>query len=424
MFFWCFSSIKFLSSFFRLILNFLDLFLLELIIFTFTFFCFFEQKFPFCRKKPFSNDPFLHACVTSLCDPFVHPFVHLLSLFFLLVFSFLPHVFYFSFFCFLCLWLLLKTSIWNFCIVCIFTLLFGTCTALFVFACLSFLSVLFFFKKKFPFLFYSCVFLNILLFLLSFFNFCFSFVYFFCPYWMHVFFDDSLWLGFPFSFFLLLHTLFSFSLFPKGENFLSVFSFFLFFSSSEEGFSLWSFVLTHLEASFFYLFIFFKKSFLECLLYLFISSFLHLLSTCSICCLSVFSRFSHLFPPFKIFLVLWFSLCFLYLLLSLHFSNPCKLLQNFLFLFFPFEKLVFVCFFLLLDAFLHLFFHVLFFLCLEEWFLVFFFWLSFLVLFFILLFKKILFLMFWFFQQNGEGDIFVFFFFVPFFTFFFCSLVF
>ena len=40
-------------------------------------------------------------------------------------------------------------------------------------------------------------------------------------------------------------------------------------------------------------------SLLECLLYLFISSFLHPLSTCSLCCLSVFSRLSHLFHPFS-----------------------------------------------------------------------------------------------------------------------------
>ena len=44
---------------------------------------------------------------------FVHPLVHLLSLFSLLVFSFLPHMFSFSFFCFLCLWPLSKTRIWK-----------------------------------------------------------------------------------------------------------------------------------------------------------------------------------------------------------------------------------------------------------------------------------------------------------------------
>ena len=146
-----------------------------------------------------------------------------------------------------------------------------------------------------------------------------------------------------------------------------------------------------------------KKSLLECLLYLFISSFLHPLSTCSICCLSVFSRFSHLFPPFEIFLFFDCLFVFLYLLLSLHISNPCKLLQNSLFLFSSVSKILgFVCFLFLLDIFLHLF--SMFFLCLEKWFLVFcfFFWLSFLVLFFNSFLKKILFLMFWFFHQIGE----------------------
>ena len=54
----------------------------------------------------------LPLCVLFVSS-FVHPSVHLLSLFSLFVFSFLSHGFSFSFFCFLCVWPLSKTSIWK-----------------------------------------------------------------------------------------------------------------------------------------------------------------------------------------------------------------------------------------------------------------------------------------------------------------------
>ena len=203
---------------------------------------------------------------------------------------------------------------------------FGT-SALFVFLlfCLALsalfvLAVLFFFSPEKHFCFYSFVFLNILLFCSHSLISVFPLFLFFLPLlnvclFLTILFDLIFLFRFFIYFFyfyilsLLKHKksvflmCFSFSFF-RGEIVLCVFSFFLFFSSSEEGFYLWSFVLTHFEAFFFISSLFPSKkpfqnfSLLECLLYLFISSFLHPLSTCSICCLSVFSRFSHLFPSF------------------------------------------------------------------------------------------------------------------------------
>ena len=438
---------------------------------------FLNNQFPFCFWKKIFELSLSHACIASLCL-FCSSISSSVSSFCSSFFLVLYHMcFPCLSFVFLCLWPPVKTSIWNFCIVCHFTSLFGTFTALFVFACLFFLSVLFFFlRKSIHFSFSSYVFLNILLFVLSFFNFCFSFVSLFLPLlnvctsemnysitrrrirteklsdtdandngdnnatvhftacvalhnwacarslvpctfsthshlaqvralsafslhhhghpcgcylfdltssfylftfllsdflspffhlsdeqqpelnkkimgkpaplrgkrgWGHprrlLLLHNSLSFGFPLSFFFFYYFLLSHTLFSKiqnsvflicfsfscseGEIFLCVCSFFLF--SWEEKISLWLLVLTHFEASFFIstLFLskkpFSKNSLLECLLYLFISTFLHPLSTCSICCLSVFSRFSNFFPPFKKFvLVLWLYLCFLSLSLS------------------------------------------------------------------------------------------------------------
>ena len=151
---------------------------------------------------------YMHALPLYVTNLFIDLFF--CRLFFLFLFSrFYPHVFSFSFFCILSV----KTSIWNFCIVCHFTLLFDTFTALFVFACLSLLSVLFFFTtKKFPFLFlFLCVFEHSP-FLLSFFNFCFSFVSLFCPYWICFFWWFSLIWFFFFVFFFWKKKPFTYSL--------------------------------------------------------------------------------------------------------------------------------------------------------------------------------------------------------------------
>ena len=103
------NLISFDSSFHSFCISsfyFLDLFLLELIFLDLHFLEFFFWTSIFLVQKPnSSNYPFhMH---------FVHPSVHLLPLFSLLVFSFLPHVFSFSFFCFLCVWPLSKTPIWK-----------------------------------------------------------------------------------------------------------------------------------------------------------------------------------------------------------------------------------------------------------------------------------------------------------------------
>ena len=96
-------------------------------------------------------------------------------------------------------------------------------SALFVFACLFFLSVLFFFsqKKSFNFCFYSCVYLNILLFCscssISVFSLFLFFAYIECM----SFFDESLWFGFPFFVFFLKKCFpFTYSLSYKKSAFL------------------------------------------------------------------------------------------------------------------------------------------------------------------------------------------------------------
>ena len=262
--------------------------------------------------------------------------------------------------------------------------------ALFVFACLSFVSV-FFLQKGFHFCCYSYVFLNILFFcshslisvFLSFLFFalieCMSFLMILC---------DLVFICLFFSFYILSSEktkksvfLMCFSFFFQREKFSFVFSPSSCFSLLQKkdflfGCSCWlilklPFFISSLFPS--------KKTFStislsECLLYLFISSFLHPLSTCSLCCLSGFSRFSHLFHPFKnllsscslIVFVFYVSITFLFFCI---FVNFCK---THFFCFFSFENLVFVCFFLLLDAF-YIFFSCFcpFFLCLQIWFLVF-----------------------------------------------------
>ena len=68
------------------------------------------------------------------------------------------------------------------------------------FACLSFL---FAFDQKMCFLFLcvnSCLFFGHSHFLFSFLNFCFSLVSLSCcPFWMYLFFEESLWFDYPFS---------------------------------------------------------------------------------------------------------------------------------------------------------------------------------------------------------------------------------
>ena len=205
----------------------------------------------------------MHALPLYVNLLFIHLFI--CCLFFLFLFSRFYHIgFPFLSFVFSVYDLLLKhvfgtSALFDFVHFCL------ALSALFVFACLSFLFVLFFSKKVSIFVFIPLCLRTFSFFLLSFFTFCFSFVSFFCHHWMYVFFfDDSLWFGFPFFFskkknkyifsskkiknwvFLMCFSFFFF----KGVNFLCVFSFFLLFSSSEEGFSLWKFVLTHFEASF------------------------------------------------------------------------------------------------------------------------------------------------------------------------------
>ena len=106
---------------------------------------------------------YMHALPLYVNILFIHLFI--CCLFFLFLFSRFYHMCFPFLSCVFSVYdLLFKTSIWKICIVCLLTLLFGTFTALFVFACLSFLS--FFLQKGFHFCCYSCVFLNILLFCL------------------------------------------------------------------------------------------------------------------------------------------------------------------------------------------------------------------------------------------------------------------
>ena len=307
------------------------------------------------------------------------------------------------------------------------------------------LSCFFFFsKKKFLFLFlFLCVFEHSL-FLLSFFNFCFSFVSFFLPLLnvCHFWWFSLIW--FSFVFFLLLHTLFwknkKFGVsrlfllsFFQREKLSFVFSPSSCFSLLQKkdflfGCSCWlilklPFFISSLFPSrkpfqqFPFWSVFFTSSFPP-----FFILCPHVLFVVSPCFLGSLTYFR----PFKFAFFLFFDCLFvfcIYCFLSI-FLYPCKLLQNFLFLFFSFEKLVFVCFFLLLDAF-YIYFSMFlsFFLCLQKWFLVFLwtklsFWCGFFLssVFFDVSEKML------FFQEEGHLPCFLFLFF--FLLFFFCSLAF
>ena len=220
-----------------------------------------EQQFPFFLCH-FWNYPFyMHAIPLYVLLLFIHLFI--CCLFFLFWFSlFYPICFPFLS-CFLCLWPLLRTSIWNFCIFWLFTFWLSTFSNFFVFACLSFLSVFFFFN----FFYYSSLFLNMILFCSLSWTYVSSlFLHFYCPFWFFLgvkilfaliilflpflfshftyfnFFNKNMifWIlsVFTVSFFLWkrksVSHLFLFLIFSKGEIFLCVFSFFLFFSSSQK----------------------------------------------------------------------------------------------------------------------------------------------------------------------------------------------
>ena len=96
-----FRFFVFLLSFFHsrmvFIFYFLDLLLLELIFFTFTFFRFLNNNFPsLLYQKNLSIYPFYNSA-SSFCSSVV-------SSLSLPGFSFLSHLIFLSFFCFLCLW--------------------------------------------------------------------------------------------------------------------------------------------------------------------------------------------------------------------------------------------------------------------------------------------------------------------------------
>ena len=151
---------------------------------------------------------------------------------------------------------------------------------------------------------------------------------------------------------------FSFSTIFKGEMFLCVFSFILFFSSLENYFCHWKFVFTHFATSFFFTLHFFhpkKKPFqhfplLECLLCLFISS---LRSSSSIHLFSLVFVNPYFLVSFSFLSPLWLCLCFLCLLLSK--QKNCILVnlwKTFVFSFsFSPKKLGLVCFHFVLDSF-------------------------------------------------------------------------
>ena len=146
----CFSFIKcFFHSSFISSLIFLISFFLNSFFLTFTFLSFFfEQPFSFLFPTNSSNYPFYMHALPLCVLPFVQPLVHLLSLFAILVFSFLPHVLSFSFFCFLSVWPLSKTRIWKLLRFWSFNVFvsFSFYKGLHVFACLPF--SFFFCKKK------------------------------------------------------------------------------------------------------------------------------------------------------------------------------------------------------------------------------------------------------------------------------------
>ena len=251
-FFCVFHSSNFFHSFIHLFFYYLDLLLLELFCFTFTFLTFFFTTiFLFVSEKTLQI--IFCTCMHYL---FMSPFCSSIGLSVVSFFSscFLVSIhmcFPFLSFVFSVYDLLLTQVFDNICTSGIFTLLFGTFTALFVFACLSFLFVLFFlfFKKSFNFFF-----IPVCIWTFSFFCPCSLISVFsplFCPYWMYVFFwwISLIWFSF-FSFFfffekMLYFYILSFKikkircfscvspfLFSKGRNFLLCFlllPFFLFF---------------------------------------------------------------------------------------------------------------------------------------------------------------------------------------------------
>ena len=117
-----------------------------------------------------------------------------------LVFSFLSHLFSYSFLCFLCLnplfchrCLKLLDFVKNN-LFCLFTFLCWHLLHIFLFfACLLFFSLSFFAKKGIHFCFYNLVFLNFIFFCsLSWTSVFLFFLFFSCPFWMYLFFLEIL----------------------------------------------------------------------------------------------------------------------------------------------------------------------------------------------------------------------------------------
>ena len=138
-----------------------------------------------------------------------------------------------------------------------------------LFACLSFLYA-FDKKKVFFFVFVnSCLFFGHSHFLFSFLNICFSLVSLSCcPFWMYLFFEESLWFDYPFSVTSLSSPFTYFPVISKNHVFLNSFRFLL---------SLFFLREKRCVPSPIQHFILF-----ECLLSLFIPSFCSSLSTCSL----------------------------------------------------------------------------------------------------------------------------------------------
>ena len=122
---------------------------------------------------------YMHALPLYVTLLFIHLFI--CYIFFLFLFSRFCHMVFLFFLLFSLCMTSFQKQVFGTSALFVFLLFCLALSALFVFACLSFL---FSKKKKVSiFCFYSYVFLNILLFLLSFFNFCcFLCFSFFCPY--------------------------------------------------------------------------------------------------------------------------------------------------------------------------------------------------------------------------------------------------
>ena len=159
---------------------------------------------------------------------FIHLFI--CCLFFLFSFSLSYHMCFPFLSCFLCLWPLLKTSIWNFCTFWLFCVLVGHFDKFLRF-CMFVLSLCLFVIKKFLFCFYSPVFLNMILFCsLSWTSVSPFFLHFYCPFWIFFFWEkipfDLIILFLPFFYFLTLNTPI---LSTKNMNFLNSFRFYCLF---------------------------------------------------------------------------------------------------------------------------------------------------------------------------------------------------